>query len=72
MTRQHWSTTNKLAAQRSADLRRLATLRRRGDAALPRAEPREISTHPGRVLVETGWRLGGDGALRSASRRRAA
>ncbi|MDA8315181.1 MAG: hypothetical protein M0010_08395 [Actinomycetota bacterium] len=72
MTRQHWSTTNKLAAQRSADLRRLATLRHRGETSALEEASRQVLPAPGRILLEGGWRLRGDGSPRNASRRRAA
>jgi hypothetical protein len=72
MTCQPWTTASKLAAQRTSDLQRLATARRRAGAPGPQGSPGPVALVTGRVLLAAGWRLGGTGALPAALRRRLA
>jgi hypothetical protein len=71
MTSQPWATASKLAAQRTADLQRLAVPRRRVGGS-GREAPGRIALVAGRTLVAAGWRLGGTGALPASLRRRLA
>lgn len=62
----------KIAAQRTADLQRLATPRRRVGESGSKESPGRVALVTGRVLLAAGWRLGGTGALPASLRRRLA
>jgi hypothetical protein len=66
---QPW-TASKLAEERIADIRRLATTPRRTAASGPREDPGLVALVTARILVAAGWRLGGTGALPASLRRR--
>lgn len=72
MTWQTWTMTSQLVAQRTSDLRRLATPRRRTGGAAVRKVPGTVALVTGRALVAAGVRLGGNCALPAALRRRIA
>lgn len=72
MTSQPWATASKLAAQRTADLQRLAVPRRRVGGSGRKGAPGRVALVAGRTLVAAGWRLGGTGALPASLRKRLA